>query len=145
MSDNVNHPSWYTKDPSGIECIDVVSALPNDLGCAIKYVWRHGNKWNELEDLKKARWYLHHLERSGITSDGLRSVISAYCNAIDMPFSTWADMVSRVENSWDDRDCEEMSGFFEGLGNLDIEAMIFFVDELIDQCLERSDDASKSE
>ena len=27
-------------------------------GNAIKYLWRAGDKNNELEDLKKARWYL---------------------------------------------------------------------------------------
>lgn len=56
--DPVNHPSHYTKHPSGVECIEVVEHMNFCRGNAIKYLWRAGDKGNELEDLKKARWYI---------------------------------------------------------------------------------------
>lgn len=57
-NDPVNHPSHYTSHPSGVECIEVTRWMNFNLGNAIKYIWRAGNKGNALEDLKKARWYL---------------------------------------------------------------------------------------
>jgi len=57
-SDPVNHPAHYTSHPSGVECIEVTRWMNFNLGNAIKYIWRAGNKGNALEDLKKARWYL---------------------------------------------------------------------------------------
>lgn len=56
--DAVNHPSHYTSHPSGIECIDVVEHMNFNRGNAVKYIWRAGQKSDELEDLRKARWYL---------------------------------------------------------------------------------------
>lgn len=57
--DAVNHPAHYIS-ASGIEVIDVMESF--DLGMhrshAIKYLLRAGRKVNELEDLKKARWWL---------------------------------------------------------------------------------------
>jgi hypothetical protein len=56
--DMVNHPPHYTVHPSGIECIEVVEHYNFNVGNAIKYLWRHGDKGDPLEDLKKARWYV---------------------------------------------------------------------------------------
>jgi hypothetical protein len=61
VPDLVNHPPHYTGHPKGIECVDVVEDNPFFcLGNAIKYIWRvsWGSKENDLEDLRKARWYL---------------------------------------------------------------------------------------
>lgn len=62
MSDNVNHPDYYTFGE--IECIDAIhAALGNDgfmsycEGNVIKYLWRHRLKGG-VESLDKARWYL---------------------------------------------------------------------------------------
>ena len=57
-NDSVNHPAHYTSHPSGVECIQITRWMNFNLGNAIKYIWRAGNKGNALEDLKKARWYL---------------------------------------------------------------------------------------
>lgn len=57
-NDPVNHPAHYTSHPSGVECIEVTRWMNFNMGNAIKYIWRAGNKGNALEDLKKARWYL---------------------------------------------------------------------------------------
>lgn len=59
MSDPVNHPPHYTQHPSGIECIDIVEHMNFNRGNAIKYCWRAGEKGDEIEDLKKAIWYLN--------------------------------------------------------------------------------------
>lgn len=67
MIDNVNHPSHYTSDPSGIECIQVTRYRDFDIGNAIKYLWRAGlkkeqgmeDKLKEIEDLKKAIFYIN--------------------------------------------------------------------------------------
>ena len=59
-TDNINHPSHYTDGK--IEVIDVIEdkKLPYHLGNVIKYISRAGKKNpdTELEDLKKAQWYL---------------------------------------------------------------------------------------
>ncbi len=60
MNDSVNHPGHYTD--GGIETIDFIEAkkLGFHLGNVVKYVTRAGKKNadNEIEDLKKAQWYL---------------------------------------------------------------------------------------
>lgn len=55
--DPVNHPSHYTKNAIVIEPIVVLKHLPFSLGNCLKYVFRAKDKGNELEDLKKARFY----------------------------------------------------------------------------------------
>jgi len=54
---SVEHPDHYNKIPN-VECIDVVEHMSFNRGNVIKYVWRAGSKDSELEDLKKAQWYL---------------------------------------------------------------------------------------
>src|SRR5579863_2607026 len=58
MSDPVNHPRHYTQHPSGVECIEIVEHMNFNRGNAVKYIWRAGDKEREIEDLKKARWYV---------------------------------------------------------------------------------------
>jgi hypothetical protein len=57
-NDPVNHPKHYTSHPSGVECIQVTEHMNFNLGNAMKYIWRAGDKGNMIEDLKKAQWYL---------------------------------------------------------------------------------------
>lgn len=56
--DSVNHPPHYTTHPSGVECITVTEHMNFCRGNAVKYIWRAGEKGSELQDLKKARWYI---------------------------------------------------------------------------------------
>lgn len=73
--DSVNHPSHYTSDPSGVECIQITRHRNFNIGNAIKYLWRAGlkdkvtvgtgefavqsvNTQKQIEDLRKARWYI---------------------------------------------------------------------------------------
>lgn len=55
----VNHPAHYNQHPSGVECIDIVEHMNFCLGNVVKYVWRADHKENNLEDLKKAQFYLN--------------------------------------------------------------------------------------
>lgn len=57
-NDQVNHPEHYTKHPSGVECIQINEHMNFCCGNAIKYIWRAGEKDNEIKDLKKAAWYI---------------------------------------------------------------------------------------
>lgn len=59
--EKVNHPSHYGGD-TVYEAIKVIDAwgLGFALGNTVKYIARARHKGNELEDLKKARWYLDH-------------------------------------------------------------------------------------
>lgn len=56
--DPVNHPKHYTSHPSGVECIEITEHLNFNIGNAIKYLWRAGLKGEQIEDLRKARWYI---------------------------------------------------------------------------------------
>lgn len=64
MADMVNHPPHY--ETNGIECIDAMRASQGDEAVqdfcicnAFKYIWRSSHKGSEIEDLKKAVWYLN--------------------------------------------------------------------------------------
>lgn len=56
----VNHPPHYTGFSNGAEVIDITENLPFNRGNAIKYLARAGKKNpdRELEDLKKALWFV---------------------------------------------------------------------------------------
>ena len=67
-SDSVNHPAHYTwlKELCGIEVIDITRHMNFCCGNALKYIIRAGHKKDasltdkekQIEDLKKAIWYL---------------------------------------------------------------------------------------
>jgi len=56
---SVNHPPHYNGHPSGVECIDIIEAMPANIAMAMKYLWREGLKEGECseKDLNKAIWY----------------------------------------------------------------------------------------
>lgn len=58
--DLVNHPAHY--NVGQIEVIDAIEdwQLGFHEGNVVKYVVRAKHKANELQDLKKAQWYLNH-------------------------------------------------------------------------------------
>lgn len=66
--DIVNHPPHYSwlKAVCGVEVIDITRHMDFNLGNAIKYILRAGHKRDailtdsqkEIEDLKKAIWYI---------------------------------------------------------------------------------------
>lgn len=69
QNERVCHPPHYTwlKDLCGIEVIDITRHMDFDLGNSLKYILRAGhkseegmnNKEKEIEDLKKAVFYLN--------------------------------------------------------------------------------------
>jgi hypothetical protein len=59
VKDNVNHPPHYLAHPSGIECIEVTEHMSFCVGNAVKYLWRADHKGNDIEDLRKAAWYIN--------------------------------------------------------------------------------------
>jgi hypothetical protein len=64
MAEAVNHPAHYGGEENPYEAIKVIDAwdLGFSLGNTVKYISRAGkkDKTKELEDLKKANWYLEH-------------------------------------------------------------------------------------
>lgn len=66
MTDSINHPEHYNQHPAGYEAIDIAEAYGFNLGNVIKYVMRAEHKGNQIQDLKKAAWYLNReIERLG--------------------------------------------------------------------------------
>jgi hypothetical protein len=61
MSNNVDHPKHYNNGK--IEVIDAIEDWEMGFcdGNVIKYVARHRHKGKQIEDLKKAKWYLERL------------------------------------------------------------------------------------
>ena len=61
FEDYVNRPKHYTS--GSIECLDFIEAWELDFreGNVVKYVVRAPYKGSQLEDLKKARFYLDRL------------------------------------------------------------------------------------
>ena len=62
--EHVNHPKHYGGEGNLYEAIKVIDAwdLGFSLGNTVKYISRAGKKGKdkELEDLRKALWYLQH-------------------------------------------------------------------------------------
>ena len=53
LPDMVNNPPHY-KDASGVGCTEVVKHMMYFGGACFKYLYRCGNKWDDIGDLKKA-------------------------------------------------------------------------------------------
>jgi hypothetical protein len=62
MQEKINHPQPYGGDNT-YEAIKVIEHYNLDfhLGNVLKYILRADKKGNELEDLKKAQWYVNEL------------------------------------------------------------------------------------
>lgn len=60
MEDKINHPTHYGGKANPYEAIKVIQAwsLGFCLGNVLKYICRNSRKGSQIEDLKKARWYL---------------------------------------------------------------------------------------
>jgi len=58
IADPVNHPTHYKSHPSGVEAIQITEHENFCIGSVFKYLLRRKYKGKELQDLKKARWYL---------------------------------------------------------------------------------------
>jgi len=67
MTDMVNHPPHYERHKITLEPIDILESVPFAVANVFKYIIRAQDKGNELEDLKKALWYLDRY-KNGTTS-----------------------------------------------------------------------------
>lgn len=85
LHDPVNHPSHYTDGK--YEVIDFIECygLGFHLGNAVKYISRAGkkDKSKEIEDLKKAIWYLERAKQAPFTKAINPSVNKEYISAYD--------------------------------------------------------------
>ena len=66
VEDNVNNPAHYNYGK--VECIEAIEESMTSesfrgylKGNCMKYLWRYERKGKELEDLRKAQWYLDRL------------------------------------------------------------------------------------
>ena len=71
MTNRVEHPDYY-QGKNGIETIEIIRHYACDIANALKYLMRAGKKQEmgmedaekEIEDLKKALWYIEDYQRS---------------------------------------------------------------------------------
>ena len=50
----IENQDYYTL-PNGVTCLQVIRYFPNNIGNAIKYLWRHGKKHeSDITDIDKA-------------------------------------------------------------------------------------------
>ena len=78
MPATINHPKHY--NAGRFEVIDVIEdwGFGFHLGNVVKYLARAPHKSDELEDLKKAEWYLSRYVRMRATELGLSYHIEPY-------------------------------------------------------------------
>lgn len=64
-NEKVNHPAHYA---GKVECIEAIESCMSEeafkgflRGNIIKYLWRAGKKDSEIQEFKKAQWYLDRL------------------------------------------------------------------------------------
>lgn len=88
--DSVNHPKHYTSDGCGVEAIEVTSLLPACISNAVKYVWRCGKKDEDLQELKKALWYINY----SIDND-LPSFVDQLSDSLE-----FQELVEKVKSHW---------------------------------------------
>ena len=88
--DSVHHPKHYTSDDCGVEAIEVTSLLPACISNAVKYVWRCGKKDEDLQELKKALWYINY----SIDND-LPSFVNELSDSLE-----FQSLVEKVKSHW---------------------------------------------
>ena len=90
VADSVHHPKHYTSDDCGVEAIEITSLLPACISNAVKYVWRCGKKDEDLQELKKALWYINY----SIDND-LPSFVDELSDSLE-----FQSLVEKVKSHW---------------------------------------------
>ena len=90
VSDTIHHPKHYTSDDCGVEAIEITSLLPACISNAVKYVWRCGKKDEDLQELKKALWYINY----SIDND-LPSFVDQLSDSLE-----FQELVEKVKSHW---------------------------------------------
>ena len=88
--DAIHHPKHYTSDDCGVEAIEITSLLPACISNAVKYVWRCGKKDEDLQELKKALWYIIY----SIDND-LPSFVDELSDSLE-----FQELVEKVKSHW---------------------------------------------
>ncbi len=88
--DAIHHPKHYTSDDCGVEAIEITSLLPACISNAVKYVWRCGKKDEDLQELKKALWYINY----SIDND-LPSFVDQLSDSLE-----FQELVEKVKSHW---------------------------------------------
>lgn len=115
-NDAIN-PKYY-RHISGVTTIDVNRRMTFDSGNAFKYVLRHQEKGDPLQDLTKARWYLGDAVKHG-----------------DRIFNSLDDRIEAVvllNKMWDAEQDAAMRCFFMALINMDLVTAGDVVDKMIE-------------
>ncbi|MEG0407374.1 MAG: DUF3310 domain-containing protein [Bacilli bacterium] len=90
VADSVHHPKHYTSDDCGVEAIEITSLLPACISNAVKYVWRCGKKDEDLQELKKALWYINYS-----IDNGLPSFVNELSDSLE-----FQSLVEKVKSHW---------------------------------------------
>ena len=90
VADAIHHPKHYTSDDCGVEAIEITSLLPACISNAVKYVWRCGKKDEDLQELKKALWYINY----SIDND-LPSFVDELSDSLE-----FQSLVEKVKSHW---------------------------------------------
>ena len=90
IDDSIHHPKHYTSDDCGVEAIEITSLLPACISNAVKYVWRCGKKDEDLQELKKALWYINY----SIEND-LPSFVDELSDSLE-----YEDLINKVKSHW---------------------------------------------
>ena len=90
VADAIHHPKHYTSDDCGVEAIEITSLLPACISNAVKYVWRCGKKDEDLQELKKALWYINY----SIDND-LPTFVEGLSDSLE-----FQDLVEKVKSHW---------------------------------------------
>ena len=90
IADAIHHPKHYTSDDCGVEAIEITSLLPACISNAVKYVWRCGKKDEDLQELKKALWYINY----SIDND-LPSFVDQLSDSLE-----FQEMIEKVKSHW---------------------------------------------
>ena len=90
VADAIHHPKHYTSDDCGVEAIEITSLLPACISNAVKYVWRCGKKDEDLQELKKALWYINYS-----IDNYLPSFVDELSDSLE-----FQDLVEKVKSHW---------------------------------------------
>ena len=90
VADAIHHPKHYISDDCGVEAIEITSLLPACISNAVKYVWRCGKKDEDLQELKKALWYINY----SIDND-LPSFVDELSDSLE-----FQELVEKVKSHW---------------------------------------------
>lgn len=50
---DIDHPHYYNRHPSGVECINIIEWFNFNIGSAVKYIWRAGIKSSDTEIIER--------------------------------------------------------------------------------------------